>query len=385
VSVAEIAEPKREGARFYRPELDVVRFAAFGLVFCNHLLPGDAAPYMKHMPAFAASIAANIAITGGFGVYFFFFLSAFLFADLLVLERQRTGTISIRDFYIRRTLRIWPLYATGLGIGAIFVLFQATRHAPPDDRESWLMLGMYALMVGNFFFAGRAWSSSPIGPLWSLSVEEQFYAVLPLLVKAAGRTGIFWASVSMLAIAVAVEGWLGEVHANQDTTIWTNTFVGFEFFAAGALSALWLHGRRESFSALTRLGLSACTGAAWLSAMLLFGFSGPAQNGWSVIIGYALVVAGCVALLLAVRGWTRWHPALIRLGRISYGLYVFHMPALMCVDYALVKIMPANGMFLKATLGFGLTVAAAELSYRYFETPFLRLKARFAAVRSRPI
>src|SRR3954454_18366911 len=108
VLVAEAEGQRVAGASargFYRWELDVVRVCAFLLVFFQHALPGRYTPSGR-----PANVGTIVAAAGGFGVRLFFVLSAYLLTRLLLIEFERAGTIAIRAFYLRRTLRIWPLY-----------------------------------------------------------------------------------------------------------------------------------------------------------------------------------------------------------------------------------------------------------------------------------
>ena len=97
-------ESDRSAGRFYRPELDVLRFIAFGMVFLSHAVG-----------------QYRLADVGILGVPVFFMLSAFLITELLLQEKQKTGTVHVSSFYIRRILRIWPLYFAALALGSLFV------------------------------------------------------------------------------------------------------------------------------------------------------------------------------------------------------------------------------------------------------------------------
>jgi peptidoglycan/LPS O-acetylase OafA/YrhL len=380
-----MAEP-RSGAkvRFYRPELDALRFVAFGLVFLHHLLPREVGMLVKHMPLARAKVVVTIVNAFGFGLSLFFFSSAFLITDLLLLELDSKGTISVRDFFIRRTFRIWPLYLFGLAIGVAYLLLLQWFRAPVASG-SWLMMGMYVIMIGNWFYAmgGRVWLDNPITPLWSISVEEQFYGIWPWLVKAPGRPGVLWGSGAMLVAAIAVEFGLGQAHADRDTTIWTNTFVGFEFFAGGALTALWLQGRTFRSTSTRSAALLCFAAVMWFMANEVFETKamGPAQDGISLVGGYFLITLGACALLLAFYGKVGLPPVLIRLGRISYGLYVFHSLALniaeRLVDRLLPHHIPVLILFARGGIALMITVGLAEFSYRSLETPFLRIRADF--------
>src|SRR5271163_828203 len=101
------------GARFYRPELDCLRFFAFFAVFVFHSPGGDAAYYAaRHVPH--PELVAGAISGGRFGVDLFFLLSAYLITELLLREQERFGKLDVRKFYARRILRIWPLYFLGI-------------------------------------------------------------------------------------------------------------------------------------------------------------------------------------------------------------------------------------------------------------------------------
>ena len=129
-------------ARVYYPELDTLRFFAFLMVFVHHTLPQDDALYAR-LPRVVAHLLVAFSLAGGLGVALFFCLSAFLISDLLRREAQQTGTVAIGRFYLRRTLRIWPLYFAFLLLAQL-VLPRFT-HLPT--------LGRYA--VPYFLFAGN--------------------------------------------------------------------------------------------------------------------------------------------------------------------------------------------------------------------------------------
>src|ERR1700756_2077047 len=105
--------------RFYRPELDALRFFAFSAVFVDHMrLPQTEDYIAHHAPPMAAELINSALSAGIFGVPLFFLLSAFLITSLLLREKEETGTLRVRAFYLRRILRVWPLYFVFLAIAA---------------------------------------------------------------------------------------------------------------------------------------------------------------------------------------------------------------------------------------------------------------------------
>jgi peptidoglycan/LPS O-acetylase OafA/YrhL len=164
------------GRRFYQPELDGGRFYAFLGVFVCHTLPFEAEFYRKlHLPlpwVWGATVKAGAA-----GVDLFFALSAFLITSLLLKERQETGEISLKYFYLRRILRIWPLYFLVIALGIVL------SHTVANQNLPWYYIAGYLLFVGNWVHAVFGRPESIAFPLWTVSIEEQFYLFWPLIVK----------------------------------------------------------------------------------------------------------------------------------------------------------------------------------------------------------
>jgi peptidoglycan/LPS O-acetylase OafA/YrhL len=383
-------------SRFYRPELDVVRFLAFLLVYLVHTLPSTRDPRVAHLlkglgPAFDA-----IGDACGFGLSLFFALSAFLICELLLRERQATGDVGIKQFYIRRILRIWPLYYLGLAIGVAVALLPGGSHAEIAK------MGWFAIFLGAWYCAIYGWLHSPANVLWSISVEEQFYLFAPWMIKCLGRKSLYGFCLALLLIANTWLFYLGKVNATH-FNIWANSFIQFECFAAGILLCLLLRGRLPSLAAWHRIALLAIGFACWFFACYglhaFFGsYGGRNPGSWPLIFGWALAALGCVLLLLAflgldeklLPGWA------IYLGRISFGLYVFHQFVIDLTDRLIIRnVVALNHPVLNALKGpiyllnlvltLGLTILIASLSYRYFETPFLRMKKRHSVIESQPI
>jgi peptidoglycan/LPS O-acetylase OafA/YrhL len=157
--------------RFYYPELDALRFLAFLLVFLHHTALREIKDYAAYFPAGISDALASATCSDTGSLYFF--LSAFLITNLLAREKSKTHTLKVGAFYVRRILRIWPLYCFGIVIGiaaAIIAKFSGTS----DDYGNSTMLAMYLALIGNWYFARgvTAWPSNPMTPLWSISVEE---------------------------------------------------------------------------------------------------------------------------------------------------------------------------------------------------------------------
>jgi len=380
------ARDARQPARYYRPELDVLRFIAFLFVFMTHrtdLAPIDQAQH-PWLHAFAQ--------IGVYGVPVFFLLSAFLITELLERERDASGGIDVRAFYIRRMLRIWPLYF--LVFFGLVLLNRVLPGAGADSPAKWLF---FMLFAGNWYITFNGWIEYPVNPMWSLSVEEQFYIVIPCLAML-GRRALVAVNVAVLALsyAVIVHYARGFTPTSGFSGQWTNSFVHFQFFAGGMLLALVLRGRQPDWPVATRCAVLALAVAAWLVASAVFGIKAdlPRSTVAESLAGWPLVLAGATLMLVGMLGMPRrFLPApLIYLGRISYGLYLTHIFFFWLVydkfKGELTQACDAIGLgawrdTVGALIAFAGTVLLASLLYRTVETPFLRLKRRFTFVPSR--
>jgi peptidoglycan/LPS O-acetylase OafA/YrhL len=372
--------------RYYRPELDVFRFIAFMMVFIVHrmdFIPIDPA---QHYWLY------NLCLLGDLGVPVFFLLSAFLITELLFRESDETGAIQLKAFYLRRILRIWPLYF--LVFFGLVVLNKFLPYAGAKDPTCWLAFTVFA---GNWWICLHGWIPAyPVNPLWSVSVEEQFYIAIPIIARFCHRLGA--TAISLVLIAVSyVSVVLYAMHPTSGfSSQWTNSFVQFQFFAAGTLLSIYLKGRVPHWPAALRL-LAALGGVGcWLVASITFGVQADTPHSTVVQapIGWALVLAGTLLLFLSMLGFpSNYLPrTIVYLGRISYGLYLFHelvywlifSPGeawLTRLSHLLHLADCRSG--LGTALAFCLTVLVAHTSYRLYERPFLRLKSRFTIVPSR--
>jgi peptidoglycan/LPS O-acetylase OafA/YrhL len=372
--VAVLEEPvsKRTQPGFYRPELDVLRLLAFMMVFLTHILPYDG--------AFAdGTWLGSFRVAGGFGVCMFFMLSSFLITDLLEREHAVTGNIKLSAFYVRRILRIWPLYCSFLLFDFLVQQVRHTHNFPVGKLLAFLLL------TGNLYVGRFELPLTLSSPLWSISVEEQFYLVWPSFRRHAGRRASILLAVATLIVSYGVMARLCFVHA---WNLWPNSFVQFQFFSTGALLSFALRGRSPRFSPAARLALFAVGMATLVTAPRLFFTHG--QTFSFLGPGFLLVNAGCIVVFLSFLGESRmgkWR-ALTYLGRISYGLYVFHWMVVVAAVHA-ARLLVSQHLFqpllargVMAIAAFLLTVVLASLSYRFFEAPILRFKKRFEVVRT---
>ncbi len=371
------AATAQTGRRFYQPELDGLRFYAFLGVFVCHTLPFDAGFYHRfHLPV--PWLWGAIAKSGAARVDLFFALSAFLITSLLLREQQETGGILLRNFYIRRILRIWPLYFLMIGLAVVLAHTVSGQHLP------WYYVAGYLLFAGNWVHAIFGRPESVCSPLWTVSIEEQFYLMWPLLMKILQRRGMIvaatvtfmLATVSRLSFMLA--GWSGGF-------IYYGSICRCDSLALGILLALVVD-RLPRLTRVQRLLLLVAGLTGWVvSSAWLNEQPGPVDI--RMVLGRLIVSLSAGAILYAAlhsHSWIVRGSWVVRLGKISYGLYVLHLTGVLIM---LKFLHPVWGLQLLGVkiLAFGMTVVLALASYRWIESPFLRMKDRFATVLSRPV
>jgi peptidoglycan/LPS O-acetylase OafA/YrhL len=387
---AAACEERVVAERFYHPELDVLRFVAFFAVFAHHVVPMRTAGYVaRGVPPVLASWLEAAARAGASGVDLFFALSSFLITELLLRERDATGAIDVRAFYTRRILRIWPLYYAFLA----FTLWVVPRFLPIEHMSTGYAVA-FGLFVANWACAIAGAPSSVATLLWSVSVEEQFYAAWPLLVRRLRGRFVGLAMV-MLSIACTTRVWIA-AHGSVHPAIWCNTLARLDPIAMGALACVAL--RCRSWNPSWHVRLAMIVGGVSLAVVgarfaPLFELTAPTvEVPVSALVAaatvYPTIALGCLLVLAGTYFQSGKPPALLRaaplvyLGRISYGLYVVHIFTIE-LTRMLVKSHHMSMMWAPLTT-LGLTIAMASASYTFLERPFLRLKERrFARVASR--
>ena len=335
------------------------------------------------------------------GVDLFLCLSSYLITKLLWLEWQKGNKVSVPRFYLRRALRIWPLYFLMCFLG--FYLLPRLGWDDPawgsDDYRSMLHtylvphLGFFA----NLVTALRGYIVSfSLGPLWTISLEEQFYFLWPLFLVLArfNRTRILWGGLGLLVLTEGARAYF-RLSGFPHPAIWVSLPTRLDPFVLGTLLALfekelrqWA-GKAPPWLPLAA-GLSCLAGAVAMPDM--------EQQGPSVLFQFNLLDLGWILVLFSagqggwVRSWVTHRPFPV-LGKISYGLYVFHFLALHLAGMVAFWFQGLAHLYLYSwvvawsvtVLGFLLTLALASFSYYFYERRFLEMKKKFTAITSRPV
>jgi peptidoglycan/LPS O-acetylase OafA/YrhL len=349
----------------HRPALDGLRGLAIVMVL------------LSHMP--------NLGLNGGFyGVDLFFVLSGFLITSLLLEEWRATGGISLKAFYARRALRLLPVLVVVL---IVVVALSAWKDPAADAaamRKSALITLFYST---NWFKAYDALPNEVLSPAWSLSIEEQFYLLWPLLLVTLLRLGASRRATAGVVITLL----LGSAAARAalwgpDDPAVHRIFFGSDTRAdgllSGVLAALLMEWGAGPASPRAERVLN-WTAHLFLFFLVLFMRGWPFDR-WLLQGGFLAMNLASAALVVCLVSspWPGLRvlfgcAPLVWIGRVSYGIYLWHI----VVFWMLGRL----GLDLKWgywPAAVGVTFALAAFSYHLLERPVLRLKRRFERVAS---
>jgi len=311
---------------------------------------------------------------GTYSVTIFFTLSGFLITYLLLTEKKKSG-ISIRNFYMRRILRIWPLYFAYLFI-AIIIIYVQTPGKLPGSLPFYLF---FAANVPNILSASLPY----LGHYWSLGVEEQFYLFWPWFIKK--PVNVFKVMVIFISIFFVLRLIARYLYLKQGYFIPINTLnhTRFDCMTVGGLGAYLCFKKNKLFLWFTSNKITE------LVCWICIGFI--ATNKFNITTFLNHDIVSLVALGLIVNLGFNSRPMINLenrffdlLGKISYGIYVIHPLVLIGLQNFLdrLSITQAWESFIFFFGSLALTIGTAWLSYTFFEKRFLLLKDRFSVVKN---
>lgn len=356
------------------PELDGLRGVAIILVLMCHstmcgVLPQNGFEWLY----------LNIVVIGWIGVDLFFVLSGFLITGILIDTANSANYF--KNFYIRRALRVFPLYYAAL---ALYFLGLYLYGYQPEARDF-----SYLGYIQNFFGAVKTLPAFVLDPFWSLAVEEQFYLLWPSIFLLAYRAGhLKEVFIATLLFSLATRFAL-TYFFNDSGFVYKLTSSHIDFLIAGGALAHFFTKARDikKYAGLAQLAV----GAATTIILIIFIKYGNFKGDLPEILRFGMLpllifLTGILYLSLAAEE-NSWFRKALKLnflrstGKISYGIYIFHFPINVAVHkteiFAPYGYIPAQ--ILTFLTVFLLSFLIAFVSYNCFEKHFLKLKDRWAA------
>jgi peptidoglycan/LPS O-acetylase OafA/YrhL len=383
-----------KASKIFFPNLNGLRFIAAFLVIIHHLEQNKL--FFGAKSWFHAIHC--IKLMGELGVTLFFVLSGFLITYLLLAEKERFNTIDIKKFYIRRVLRIWPLYYLVIIIGLFVMPHIPFFHIPEFTQQVHYRFGikiaLYFLLLPNL--VNNLYAYMPyIAQAWSIGIEEQFYYIWPWMVRYTNhylRT-LFLIVIGMIGITVGLSFFAekgGDLSAaSTETKVLTLLYNFFSFLrigcmAIGGIGAYYLYYLkinvlRPIFKPITQILVTLS-----VLMMAILGVEVPVINHEFYSLFFIIIILNFAAnpdCLVSLENKT-----LNYLGKISYSLYMWHGIAIIIALHITQLINPNIDNFSSNALYYGiamvLSVVFATISYEYFETKFLKFKHLFVKVDS---
>jgi peptidoglycan/LPS O-acetylase OafA/YrhL len=366
--------------KIYFPNLNGLRFIAASLVIIHHI---EQMKHLKQMENYYTSIPF-IGVIGKLGVVLFFVLSGFLITYLLLEEQKLNNAISVKKFYMRRVLRIWPLYFLIIILALLVMpnieLF-TLKGFEKDDVYSYLyvkialfvfFLPNLVSVVGNIPYASHT---------WSIGTEEQYYLIWPLLFKYIKLNKLVLL-ISIIIAYLLIGGFLNSQYSDflpfkKIIRAFWNSFT-ISCMAIGGFFAVLLFNKSKLLVLLKNVYLFYFI----LIATMLFLAKG-------VCIPYFhnefyAVLFGIIILNFASNEKIKINlenKYLIYLGNISYGLYMFHPIGIM-IGIIIASTIQIGSNWVIYPLTFLITILLSMVSYKYFESYFLKFKKKFTIIRS---
>ena len=366
----------------YFKGLNALRFFAAYLVLIHHL---EQIRLKNNLFNFKEYSLFN---NGGLAVSFFFVLSGFLITYLLLIEVHEKGLINIKNFYIRRILRIWPLYFILIIIGTLLIpfliqVFNVNYSMPYSFSDVILYYIFFSPFLVNMYFGHHL-----LEPLWSIGVEEIFYIFWAPLVKFFYQY-IFILSFSVILLKVFLLLAIQKYYYSEFAIILLKT-LSFESMAVGALGASYIYHLKKNINELRLFSkLFQFIFLIIIFSRLLFFktfnnifFISKTSNYFLDLSFDFLFLWLIINLSLNNKSVIKLnHKLLNMLGDISYGIYMYHMVVIFFLVFIFSKFFTSSDNFfmwvvfyLLATM---LTILVSYLSKNFFENKFLKLKKKY--------
>lgn len=346
----------------YSPRLDGLRAIAALMVLFTHYILDVGGPGFRY---------------GWNGVQIFFVISGYLITLILLSQKNEAAVPRLKmtaNFVIKRALRLFPvyyLYITVLVIISVYTGLWLTKEGT---------LWHFYTYTQNYLFLKEGFQSSLISHTWSLAVEEQFYLFWPFVIFFIPRRAELWVLIAVFLTGIASKIYFIHFYYTPGTVKGV-TLIHFDMLGAGALLAYCMYYQVEAVKKfMNRYStLLFVAGLAVSLTQTITGYEDAVLLPLSLAVMAVALVFMCTHKTNAAKYSILEWPVLVRIGKISYGVYLYHKP----VPYFVKAVLSRLGWLehvhpvLLFILCFAITIGIAAASWHFFERRFLRLKERF--------
>lgn len=383
-SAPPVTPTAEQKTRIFFPNLDGLRFFCFFSVFLFHSFATNYTDIKS--TRFYNTVKYFIAGNGNLGVNFFFVLSGFLITYLLLAEKKNYHNIKVGSFYMRRILRIWPLFYFCVLFGFFaFPFIKSLMGEVPNENASIIY---YLAFINNFDMLHKGLpDSSVLGILWSVAIEEQFYLVWPLLLYIFPSRYYPYLFSVILLISFAFR-W---VHSDSHMHLEIHTLSCISDMTTGGLFAYFSFNSSKFIQAIKQ-----APKIAWIllysSVVAVFLYRAQIfDHNPFMIAANRLIVSILFALVILEQNYADHSlfkmsrlKTISKLGTYTYGLYCLYMIGILIAAKSLALLGWNKNVyqviFLEGGLSLAITIVIAIISYHLFESRFLKLKDRFARI-----
>jgi len=366
--------------KIYFQNLNALRFIAVSMVIIHHV---EQLKSTFKIPNYWES--NTIFLIGKLGVVLFFVLSGFLISYLLFEEESVTKTISVKNFYIRRVLRIWPLYFFIIFISFFILPNFDFFNLPGYEKDALWSNLLFKISLYLFFLPNLAMLICGVVPYysvitWSIGAEEQFYLIWPLLLKKNKNKWILLSGIIFLYLFVKfILIYLGSINQIFATlnSFWAT--IPIDCMAIGGIFALIIYEKSEHTDLIKKVLFNSIF--QWIILIttvvsLLFGLNIPYVNYEFYSVLFGIIICNFAANREVV--FSLENKVTVYLGKISYGLYIFHPIAIIISIQIFIRLNFNNYIFYLNV--FIITIILATLSYEFLEKRFINKKINFSNI-----
>lgn len=345
---------------------DALRFISFLIVFFSHL------PYYK------LKSLQFLHLKGTIGVNFFFILSGFLITYILLFEKNINGTINLKQFFIKRILRIWPLYFSLL-LFAFFSTFIIKIVGLPSSNDGYtpnwflscLFLENYMIIYHNEFA-----NVSPLPVTWSLCIEEHFYILWGILLFFLKKTRILPTIIGLIIV-----GYLSRFIFDYNNWLFKDIFTNIDYFMYGAIPAYFYTNNTLKFNEIiNRISKKIKILVILLSIVLIYVASHNELKNFHLLepIAFGILFTSVLIIFIPANNEMKIKSGTLfsKLGKYTYSLYLTHI---IIINFYIQLFTKANWNLEKNNLIFIIltlltTIFVSYLTFSIIELPFLKLK-----------